>query len=282
MPRPLIAITGASSGIGETFARKLAPDYDLLLIARREDRLQALAEELTGKTGSAVEILPADLTDPSQLENAALRIAEDPRLVLLVNNAGFGTRGLFWENDYQSQEQMHQLHVMATLRLTHAALGNLVPRDMGAIVNVASVSAFVRIAGTASYAATKGWMNDFTEGIHLDLRAAKSRVIVQALCPGFTYSEFHKSLRGQGGTDPEDRAGGGFWMTSDYVVDASLEGLHRGKLFVVPNWRYRFLTGFLSKLPSALRLAFEDRIGESRRGQAQLQNAARTSLPGKD
>ena len=278
MPRTLVAITGASSGIGETFARKLARDYDLLLIARREERLQALADELRNNFGCEAEIISTDLTDEGQLEDVARRLAGETRLVRLVNNAGFGTRGLFWETDYDSQEQMHRLHVMATLRLTHAALGNLVRRDMGAIINVASVSAFVRIAGTASYAATKSWMTVFTEAIHMDLRAARSRVIVQALCPGFTYSEFHESM----GVNRDNLSSEGFWMTSEYVVDASLEGLRRGKLFVVPNWRYRVLTALLSKLPTSLRLALENRIGKRRSSRTLIQAPTQSSLPDAD
>lgn len=261
MPRTLVAITGASSGIGETFARKLAADHDLLLIARRKSRLETLATELLEKFHCQAEVYEADLTNREQLEQVAQRLAADSRLVLLVNNAGFGTRGLFWQNEYTAQEKMHELHVMATLRLTHAALGNLVKRNAGAIVNVASVSAFVRVAGTTSYAATKSWMTVFTEGIHLELQAVRSRVQMQALCPGYTYSGFHQAM----GVDRAKLSGEGFWMSSEYVVDASLEGLRRGKLFVIPNWRYRLITAFLSKLPSNLRVGLEKQMIRGRR-----------------
>jgi len=139
--RTTVAITGASSGIGAVFARKLAAEHDLLLIARRKERLEALAAELTAAYRTNVEILPADLVQESDLKTVASRIGNEPRLALLINNAGFGAKGLFWETELAPQEQMHRLHVMATVRLTHAALRNMTARDFGGIINVASVSA---------------------------------------------------------------------------------------------------------------------------------------------
>jgi short-subunit dehydrogenase len=251
--RTVVAITGASSGIGAAFAHKLAPDYDLLLIARRRDRLEQLADTLSHQHKSHIEILEADLTLDPDLSAVAARIAAERRMVLLVNNAGFGTRGRFWEAPLETQEQMHRLHVMATVRLSHAALRNMVPRDIGALINVASVSAFVRSPGTTSYAATKSWMTVFTEGLYLELKGMQSQVTVQALCPGFTYSEFHDKMR----VNRRRLAGSAFWMTAEEVVDASLDGLRRRKLFIIPGWRYRVLTAVLSKLPSSLRLLVE-------------------------
>ena len=253
MSRTVVAITGASSGIGATFARRLASGHDLLLIARRKDRLEQLANELTSAYSTQVEILAADLTSEADLATAAERIANEPRLALLINNAGFGTKGRFWEADLETQEQMHKLHVMATVRLTHAALRNMVPRDVGGIINVASVSAFVRSPGTTSYSATKSWMTAFTEGLFIELQGLHSNVVVQALCPGFTYSEFHDTM----GVSRYRLAGAGFWMTAEEVVGASLDGMRRRKLFVIPGWRYRILTSIFSKLPVRMRLAAE-------------------------
>ena len=261
--RTVIAITGASSGIGATFARKLAAGHDLLLIARRKDRLEALAHELSEQHATRVEILEADLTSDRDLNSVANKIAAEQRLTLLINNAGFGTTGRFWEASLDSQEKMHRLHVMATVRLSHAALSNMVRRDTGGIINVASVSAFVTNQGSVSYAATKSWMTAFTEGLYLELRGARSNVIVQALCPGFTYSEFHDTL----GVRRRNLAGSAFWLTAEQVVDASLEGLRRKKLFVIPGWRYRLLTATLTKLPRKLRLAVEGAASTARVNQ---------------
>jgi uncharacterized protein len=264
--RTLVAITGASSGIGAAFARKLAPEHDLLLIARRKDRLEQLAADLTSAFPSRVEVMRADLTSEPDLSAAADRIRFEDRLALLVNNAGFGTLGRFWEAPLESQETMHKLHVMATVRLTHAALRNMVPRDFGALINVSSVSAFMRNAGSVSYSATKSWMTAFTEGLYLELKGLPSRVTVQALCPGFTYSEFHSAL----GIKRERLGGTGFWMTAEEVVDASLDGLRKRRLFVIPGWRYRLLTAFLTKMPTGLRLATEHAFSRARAVRVQL------------
>jgi uncharacterized protein len=257
LARNIVAITGASSGIGATFARKLAAGHDLLLIARRTDRLEELASELSAAHQCRVEVLGADLTAEGDLENVASRLAKSENLVLLINSAGFGTKGRFWEASLESQEQMHKLHVMATVRLTHAALRNMVPRDVGGIINVASVSGFIRSPGGASYCATKSWTNAFTESLYLDLCGMGSKVVVQALCPGFTYTEFHDVV----GLSRHSLARPSFWMSAEKVVQASLDGLRRRTLFVIPGWRYRLITTILTKLPTALRLSVEGAAG---------------------
>jgi short-subunit dehydrogenase len=263
MARSVVAITGASSGIGEVFARKLAPEHDLILIARRRDRLEALAAELGSSFGCRSRVVEADLASDEGLETAAKAISGEPDLVLLVNNAGFGSKGRFWEKAYQAEETMYRVHVMATLRLTHAALQDMVRKDRGAIINVASVAAFVRNAGSVSYGATKTWMTAFTEGLYLELKSIESNVAVQALCPGFTYSEFHDAM----GVDRLRMAPRSFWMRAEDVVDASLAGLARGQLIVVPGWRYRLLTAFLSALPTSLRIRVEALSGRARSRQ---------------
>lgn len=260
LARPLAVITGASSGIGAVFARKLASSHDLLLIARRKDRLESLAAELAAQYRSAVSVLAADLTGEKDLVATAERIAAEPHLALLVNNAGFGSRGLFWESGAADQELMHRLHIMATVRLTHAALRIMVHNNAGAIINVASVAAFVRRAGSVSYGSTKSWMAIFTEGLYLELKSVNSAVKVQALCPGFTYSEFHDRLH----LDRRSMAGASFWLQADEVVEASLKALPKGKLFVVPGWRYQALVTLLSMLPAQLRLAIEARASRQR------------------
>ncbi len=246
-----MAITGASSGIGEEFARQLAPEHDLLLIARRKEKLEEIAQRLKTKYQTAVNIIAADLAKEQDLADVAQQIENEPRLALLVNNAGFGARGLFWESPLETQEQMHKLHVMATMRLSYAALRNMVPRNFGAIINVASVAAFIR--SSPSYSATKSWATAFTEGLHVELASVQSNVTVQALCPGFTYSEFHDTM----GVSRRKIAPPAFWMTAEQVVEASLQGFARRKLFVIPGWRYRVLTAVLTKLPTPLRVAVE-------------------------
>ena len=164
----LAVITGASAGIGAAFARRLgARGYDLVLVARREERLRALAEEIASLNHVHAEPMAADLTSDEDVGKVSAYIRSAPDLGLLVNNAGFGTMGYFFEADLNSQRDMHKLHVLATLTLTHAALANLVPkaREGTGVINVSSVAAFSSTPQNVSYCATKAWMNAFTEGL---------------------------------------------------------------------------------------------------------------------
>ena len=253
MQKTLAVVTGASSGLGLVFARQLAPKYDLLLVARRQQRLDELAAELAAKHGCTVNVLAADLADQSQLAAVAARIAAEPHLALLVNNAGFGSRGFFWESDRETQERMHNLHVAATVRLCHTALNTMVAKKSGAIVNVASVAAFWQRGGSVSYGATKRWMTAFTEGLYLELKSIQSPVKVQALCPGYTFTEFHDALH----LDRNSIAPAAMWLRPEFVVAESLNALARGNLLVVPGWRYKALVALVSVLPNRLRVALE-------------------------
>jgi short-subunit dehydrogenase len=241
--RPLALVTGASSGIGACFARALAArGYGLILVARRKERLEALAGEL------GAEVLVANLTKDAELKLVEDRIGAAENVELLVNNAGFGVMGRFWEAAVEGQDNMHRLHVLATMRLTHAALRGMMARKSGGVINVSSVAGFVQAPGSTSYGATKRWMNAFTEGLYLELKSIGSPVKVQALCPGFTYSEFHDVA----GMD-RNLIAKSLWMRAEDVVAASLRGLDRGNLFVVPGWRYKFLVRLLAVVPDGLR-----------------------------
>ena len=257
--KPLALVTGASAGIGATFARRLAREgYHLVLVARRHDRLDGLAEEL-----GVAETMAADLAVEADLKRVEDRIARAPNLELLVNNAGFGTMGRFFEIPLDGQDQMHRLHVIATMRLTHAALGGMIPRNKGAIINVSSVAAFGQSPGNVSYCATKAWINSFTEGLDLELKSAESLVRVQALCPGFTLTELHDVA----GMDRKPIPAW-MWMKAEDVVDASLAGLAQGKLIVVPGGIYKAMVWLLRRLPKSLHYAGARRYGRLMRREA--------------
>jgi short-subunit dehydrogenase len=246
----LAVITGASSGIGAAFARRLAArGYNLLLIARREDRLRSIADEIRALHRVEAEPMLADLSLDADRDRVAARILNAPDLGLLVNDAGFGTMGYFWEADVAGQERMHRLHVLAVVSLTHAALANLTPRGQAGtgVINVSSVAAFSASPQNVSYHATKAWMNAFTTALATELAARSSPVTVQALCPGFTLSEFHDVLGMDRGRVPAS-----LWMTADFVVEESLRGFDRRKLIVIPGWRYKAMAAFLKWVPAGL------------------------------
>ena len=249
--RPLAVITGASSGIGQEFARQLAArGHDLLLVARRRDRLQAVAAEVAAHA-IQVDILVADLASDEGRSLAAARIRDAANFALLVNNAGFGTTGLFCEADLAQQDEMHRLHVLTTLTLSHTALRKL--NEQGrtdgprGIINVSSVAGFGQSPSNVSYCATKAWMTSFTEGLAIELITRGSPLRVQALCPGFTYSEFHDRMGMARDPIPKQ-----LWLTADFVVAESLRAFDRGKLIVVPGWRYKIIAGFIRTMPGTL------------------------------
>ena len=228
-PRRRAVVTGASAGIGEAFAERLARDqYDLILVARTRDRLEALAKRLVESRGIGVEVLPADLCQTADLRIVEEKLASDPTIDLLVNNAGFGNFGSVAELDVDRLEAEIRLNVLALVRLTSAALGPMVSRGRGAIINVSSMAGLQPTPFNATYGATKAFVNSFTEALYEELRG--SGVRVQVLQPGFTHTEF------------QDRAGIGSskipavaWMEAGEVVDASLAAHRRGDLISVPG-----------------------------------------------
>jgi short-subunit dehydrogenase len=260
--RLLAVVTGASSGVGAAFARRLAErGYDLLLVARREERLRDLAVELEALHRVSVEVLATDLATDFGRERLAGRIRTAPNFGLLVNNAGFGALGFFHETDLGAQEQMHRLHVLTTLALSHAALRNLASRELPAgrtgIINVSSMASFGPEPFHVGYGATKTWMSAFTEGLAVELAARGSSVRVQALCPGLTRSEFVGRLgMDQFGLDKAwEKIPQSFWMSADAVVQESLRGFDRGRIFVIPGWRYRLIARLSRILPASWRRA---------------------------
>jgi uncharacterized protein len=231
-------VTGASSGIGAAFARRLAADgYDLILVARREERLAALASELGRRYGVAAQPLAADLTEPTCLEEVEKCVASRVPLDLLVNSAGFGARGDFVQVDLDRQIEMIQLHVLASVRLTRAVLPGMLERNRGGIINVTSLTAFIPLPGDATYSATKAYLVSFSQALHEELRG--TGVGVQALCPGFTRTEFHSVEQ-----LPESdlaRIPAMFWSHADEVVRASLQAIAGGSAVCVPGWRNRMI-----------------------------------------
>jgi short-subunit dehydrogenase len=243
-PRPVALVTGASSGIGEVFARRLSEKgYHLVLVARRRERLEKLAAELP-----SAEAFPADLTLDSDLLKIEHYIAGEQKLEFLVNNAGFGVPGVYHCADVEVQDKMHRLHILAIGRLTHAALRGMVGRSKGNIINVSSVAGFLQAPFSVGYNASKAWINSFTTGLYLELKSIRSPVRIQALCPGFTRTEFQDTAGVDRGAIPKS-----LWMSAEVVVDTSLRNLERNRLIVVPGWRYRLFLAGIGILPQSCR-----------------------------
>jgi short-subunit dehydrogenase len=239
-------VTGASTGIGAAFAEQLAHEpYDLILVARGRERLEELAQRLRQECEIEVEPLAADLTDPAQLRVVEEVVAGDERLDLLVNNAGFGTFGRFAESDLDQEEREVRLNVVALVRLTRAALPAMIARRQGSIINVSSLAAFQPAPFNATYGATKAYVTSFTEALYEELRGTGVRV--QALCPGFTRTEFQK----RAGIDPSGIPSFA-WMTPQAVVQASLAALRRGDVVVVPGLTNRLLAMATGMVPRSL------------------------------
>ncbi|BCX05486.1 MAG: dehydrogenase [Candidatus Roseilinea sp.] len=226
---PVALVTGASAGIGAAFARRLArAGYDLVLVARRKDRLDAQAGTLQQQHAIEAHALPADLANPDDIERVAgvaADLGEAGRLDLLINNAGFGTVGKYADLPFQSQLDMLRVHVTATMHLTKAALPGMLRRQRGGIINVASTAGWYPLSGNATYSATKRYLINFSESLQAELEG--SGVCVQALCPGFTYSEFHDREPYRASGFRREQLPAFVWQTAEEVVEASLNALGR-------------------------------------------------------
>lgn len=231
--RPLALVTGASSGIGAAYAERLARDgYDLILVARRRDRLEALAERLRREAGAESEPVGADLVDPDAVSRLEARLAGEERLALLVNNAGFGGYGPFVEVEPRVIDDLIGVHIRTVTRLTRAALPGMVRRGKGAVVNIASLLALSGalppspLPHRAVYAGAKAFILAFTEALSGELGA--SGVRVQACLPGLVDTEYHAVVGRDAGKMPP-------MMLASDVVAASLAALAQGEVVCVPG-----------------------------------------------
>jgi short-subunit dehydrogenase len=253
--RGAAAVTGASAGIGRAFAERLAArGYDLIVIARDRERLEALAAGLRAAHGVRVDVEPADLSRDDEVDRLVALLRGRADLALLVNNAGFGTGGTLATADPDGQARMVRVHVLAAMRLAQAALAPMLARGRGGIVNVASVAGFMHSVGNVNYTATKAYLINFSQGLAAELHGTGVRV--QALCPGFTHSEFHARFGFDKGEIPR-----ALWMDAERVVRESLAALERGGPVVyVPGKRYRAIVALLRVVPDRL-LAWIGRRG---------------------
>ncbi len=240
MPRALI--TGPTTGIGHAFAQALATEgHDLVLVSRDKGRLEQLAADLSARHGVACEVLPTDLADPEQTRTLETWLA-DHRIDVLVNNAGFGKKLPFEANDIEDEQASLDVMVRAVLRLTHAALGPMLARGHGDIINVSSVAGFVP---RGSYGAHKAWVISFSRWAHLRYRSHGVRVL--ALCPGFVRTEFHERM----GIDLS-RIPALLWLQPDEVAADALRDLRAGKAVSVPSKRWKVIVAASRLAPAGV------------------------------
>jgi short-subunit dehydrogenase len=248
MSRRTALVTGATAGIGLEFARQLAAKgYDLVLVARDRTRLEQVAGELRAPSVD-VEVLPADLADRAQLATVEARLVDPERPVdLLVNNAGFGLKKRFLDNDVEEEQQLLDVHVTAVLRLTHAALRAMTARGDGRIVNVSSVAGYL---ARGTYGAAKSYVIQLSRWADATYRGHGVRTMV--LLPGFTRTEFHQRM------DVSRRSAPAWmWLDADRVVRDALVDLDAGRSVSVPGKRYKVLATVARAAPVSVQQRFQ-------------------------
>ena len=266
---PTALVTGPTAGIGRSFARQLAEGghdlvlgardearlaelaargHGLVLVARDEARLTSVAEELRSTYDVEVEVLVADLGDLAQCATVEARLADRDRPIeLLVNNAGFGLRQRFLDNDIEAEQAMLEVLVTAVLRLSHAALGAMAERGSGGVINVSSVAAFLP---RGTYSAAKAWVNSFSEWAANEYR--DRGVTVTSLCPGFTKTEFHERMGVGRGSAPDF-----MWLDADELVATALRDYEKGKTFSIPSAQYKAITTAARIIPGRVLQRFQ-------------------------
>jgi short-subunit dehydrogenase len=248
-------VTGASAGIGEEFCNQLAAlNWPVVLVARREDRLKLLAERLRKEHGVECLCYPLDLALPDAIENLCEALeANAIEVEFLVNNAGYGVPGIFTESDWQTHADSLQVMLSSVCELTRRLLPGMQQRSRGYIVNVASLAGLV--PGSARhtlYGATKAFLIKFSESLAME--NLETGVSVSALCPGFTYSEFHDVL---GSRELTSQMASYMWMNADEVVRFGIDSVTKQTPLVVavPGRVNRFIATLIRLMPRKMALA---------------------------
>jgi len=222
-------ITGASTGIGAIYAKRLAArGYDLILVARNQQRLDDVAASIRQQTGREVQVLVADLTNNADLQKVETVLKDDTSITLLVNNAGFGGAGPLLNSDINKMQEMITLNISALTQLTYAAAPAFVARKQGAIINIASIVAISPETLNGVYGASKAYVLALSLSLNHEL--ADKGVRIQAVLPGATATEFW-DVAGL----PVDNLPKDWVMSADNLVDAALAGFDQGELVTIPS-----------------------------------------------
>ncbi|MBN1415248.1 MAG: SDR family oxidoreductase [Bacteroidales bacterium] len=246
--RQVALITGATSGIGKAFACYFAAQgYDLLITGRRKKIIKDLADDIKTKYGVNIEVVIADLFNSEDISFLLGIVGSKRKITVLVNNAGYGMNLNFTGEDIDHQLAMIKVHINTPLMLIHKVLPQMIEQKQGFIINVSSLAAYFPSPGSAMYTSTKSFLKDFTESLHMDVRQYGIRV--QCLCPGFTYSDFHRNLDA---TDLKRKQKLIPWMDPAAVVEYSIRSLKNGKVICIPGMLNRILVVLVSVVPREL------------------------------
>jgi len=238
-------ITGATSGIGKAFAQEFARrGYELIITGRRENIIKNVALDIEREHNVPVKVIIAELSKDEGIQKVIREIQSCKSLVALVNNAGFGLNSVFVKESLENHLAMVNVHVMAAIRFTHEALPGMISKGEGIIINVSSVGAWLPGPTLSIYGGTKAFLVIFSESIHMELR--RKGIKVQALCPGFTSTDFHKKI----GIEEElHRTQATDWMKPEDVVSESMKSLERGKVICIPGFKKRLIAWLIQKMP---------------------------------
>jgi len=254
--RKTALITGATSGIGEAYARAWAEKgYDLILTGRRRDVIERVAQQIEEAYKVKAEVVIVELANANEIDSLIEKIKNNGPIEVLVNNAGFTTKGLYHLQNITEQENMVRVHAIAMMKLTHAVLPGMVERRSGTIINVASIQAVTPMANNTTYCAVKAFIRNFSFCIHCEVKDLG--VKVQCVLPGFTRTDLGRGI----GVDMNTMENTGMvhWMSPGEVARVSLEDLKKkNKVISIPSFGNRMLYTLAKILPDSWLIALVD------------------------
>lgn len=248
MKNKTAVVTGATSGIGEAYAQKLAEQgYDLIITGRRKEKIEALAETIRQKFQVRADIVLAELSEEEGIQKV-IEKTKERQVEVLVNNAGFGANSLFYNCDIQVAKQLANVNIIAPMELIRAVLPDMVKRNSGIIINISSESAYMIVPKNSVYSGAKAFLKTFTEGLHADLTGTDVKVL--AVCPGLTHTDFHEKM----GMEKARQINRGIirWMSPEEIVACSFKDLQKGKVICIPGIHTKLMTCILSLIPRKL------------------------------
>lgn len=249
MRKKLAIITGATSGIGAAYAELLASkNYNLIITGRRAKIINKLAKNLISKYKIEIKVIIIELSNDSELNKFTRYIKKIKNIDILINNAGFGSRKSFFEDSYLNQEKMINVHITATTKIVYAVTPKMIKQNMGIIINVSSIAAFLSGPESTIYCATKAFLNTFSKSIYIALK--KYNIKVQALCPGFTRTDFHDKLK----IDNKKLKNHSIirWMTAKKVALLSYKNIKKNKVVYIPGFSNKLLHFLIILIPDYL------------------------------